>query len=133
VSYELDAHADGADEVAAGLEALPGELTQDLFKVLDDSAARLQRDWRANARRTARRHGKHYPSSITHDVYQGEGAIWADTGPDSAKLQGGMGRGFEYGGSNSPPHYDGAIALAANEPRFTEAVLEHIGYVIGDA
>ncbi len=119
----------GADEVALGLEALPHELNADLAKVVKDSADRLQRQWRSNARKTARRHGKRYPSSITTSLYEQEGSVYADIGPQNDKLQGRMGPGFEYGSVHQSPHYDGALAFADEEPKFTQAVAEHVGYV----
>lgn len=87
--------------------------------VVKQEAQRLRNDWRDNARRTAGRHGKHYPSSITME--QEEGATW-EVGPDSAYPQGGMGRGFEYGSVNQPPHLDGMRAAMAAEPRLEKAV-----------
>jgi hypothetical protein len=120
----------GADEVSNGLIEIPGELNADLAKVVDDRAEKLQRQWRSNARKTARTHGKRYPSSITHDLFRGEGEVYADIGPDNALPQGGMGRGFEYGSVNQTPHYDGALAFFEQEQKFVEDVLDAIGFVV---
>ena len=128
----LDVTVEGDDEVVAGLEALPGELSADLAGVVDDAGRRLRDGWRRNARRSARRHGRYYPASITNGLYQQEGSIYADVGPENALPQGRMGRGFEYGSVNQPPHYDGSLAFATERPKFIADVLEHIGYVIDD-
>jgi hypothetical protein len=71
--------------------------------------------WRANATRTAGQHGKHYPKSITADLMFDLRGVSVDIGPDSSKKQGGMGRGFEFGSINQPPHLDGIRALDAKE------------------
>ncbi len=131
--FDLRVEVDGADELAAAFEAAPEDMSTSLHPVVDERAEKLQRDWRSNARKTARRHGRRYPSSITHDLYQGEGAIWADIGPDVAKPQGGMGRGFEYGGVHQPPHMDGAIAFASNAAKFEHAISDAIDDVIDRA
>ncbi len=71
--------------------------------------------WRNNAIVTSGVHGKHYPNSIDSELTFGVTAITVEVGPNAAKPQGSMGRGFEYGSQNQPPHLDGARALADNE------------------
>jgi hypothetical protein len=94
------------------------------FPIVREHATELRNEWRDNARATARRHGKHYPRSITAEqIFDRSAAEW-EIGPDSAFKQGGMGRGFEYGGAHQPPHLDGARATASVEPRFNAAVDE---------
>lgn len=112
------------------LELAPEHLAKGLLHAVDDSAAALQRDWRSGARKTARRHGKRYPSSITRDVTIQSGAVTSDIGPDSAMPQGGMGRGFEYGSVHQPPHMDGAVAFARNTGKFEAAVSDAIAKVV---
>ena len=90
--------------------------------IVEEQAKQLRNDWRDNARRTARRHGKHYPRSITHEQIDGE-AIY-EVGPDSALPQGGMGRGFEWGSVNQPPHLDMTQAIVSVPERFEKAVSE---------
>lgn len=130
MSFELHVDIDGADELATAFELAPKEMDTSLLPVLDKSAERLQRDWRSNARKTARTHGRRYPASITYDLTQQSGSIYADIGPDSAKPQGGMGRGFEYGSVHQPPHMDGARAFADNAQRFEKAVDAKVDEVI---
>lgn len=61
-----------------------------------------------NARETARRHGKHYPRSIT---MSSAGRLAWEYGPDSDLPQGGM--SFEFGSRNQPPHLD--LARSADQ------------------
>jgi hypothetical protein len=82
----------------------------------------LEKAWRANATATAGKHGKLYPGSISKDIHVGLGNIYAEVGPDSGKPQGGMGRGFEYGSVNQPPHLDGHKAADVVEPLFVDAI-----------
>jgi len=90
--------------------------------IVEKSAGELRDDWKTNARATAGKHGKLYPSSITSEDVPSFGAITFDIGPDSSKKQGGMGRGFEYGSVNQPPHLDGLHATEATEPAFHHAI-----------
>jgi len=90
--------------------------------IVEKSAGELRDDWKTNARATAGKHGKLYPSSITSEDVLSFGAITYDIGPDSSRKQGGMGRGFEYGSVNQPPHLDGMHATEATEPRFHHAI-----------
>lgn len=75
----------------------------------------VERAWRNNAVTTSGQHGKHYPNSISAELTFGVTAISVEVGPDSSMPQGSMGRGFEFGSRNQPPHLDGARALADNE------------------
>lgn len=63
-----------------------------------DEGTRLARD---NAIRTARRHGRHYPNSMSAEP---RGALTWSYGPDASRPQGGM--SFEFGSRNQPPHLD---------------------------
>lgn len=74
----------------------------------------VERAWQNNARATSGAHGKHYPDSITSEILLGFGSVTVEVGPDSSRLQGRMGRGFEFGSRNQPPHLDGAKALESS-------------------
>lgn len=88
-------------------------------RVLDDAADDLQRRWRQNARRTAGRHGRHYPNAITAERV---GPLTYEVGPESARPQGGM--SFEYGSRNQPPHLDGNRAADVAFPRTERRLAE---------
>lgn len=96
------------------------------FKAEGDAFAE---DWRANAVATSGEHGKHYPNSITSETRVALG-IHVETGPDSSMPQGGMGRGFEFGSRNQPPHLDGARALPAAEARLQKTTETAIGAIL---
>ncbi|WP_113704597.1 hypothetical protein [Nonomuraea lactucae] len=110
------------DKLAADLAAEGDAAIKLTYDAVRDQAQQLQRTWRANARRTARRHGKHYPSSITNEqIPSTSAAIW-EVGPEIGKKQGSMGVGFEYGSSNQPPHWDGTNAAVQQEPKLHQAL-----------
>lgn len=91
------------------------------YPLVKEFATKLRNDWRKNARATARRHGKHYPRSITAEQKHSlEGPEW-EVGPEVGLPQGGMGRGFEYGSVHQPPHLDGARAAVGVEASFAAA------------
>ncbi|MER7361937.1 hypothetical protein [Nonomuraea wenchangensis] len=94
------------------------------YPVVERHAKALQDQWQKNARETARRHGKHYPKSITTEQVPAAEAIEWTVGPESMMPQGGMGPGFEYGSRNQPPHWDGARAAIQEEPKFLKSLDE---------
>lgn len=114
----------------SAIEALAAEVmakatrgaAQEARQVVAKGALNVKKAWRANATATAGAHGKHYPKSIDYDLTASGNTIEAEIGPNSAMPQGGMGRGFEYGSANQPPHGDMARAVTAEEPRFFSAV-----------
>lgn len=118
------------DDLARDLDQAAADLGSKTYDTVRDQAAQLQRTWRANARRTARKHGKHYPSSITNEqVPSTSAAIW-QVGPEIGKKQGSMGRGFEYGSANQPPHLDGQRAAIDQEPKLIKALRDMLGDVL---
>lgn len=131
MSDDIEITLDGDEELRAAFEVAPHTLASALLRAVDGSAAALQRDWRSGARRSSGTHGRHYPSSITHDVTIQDGAVTADIGPERGKLQGSMGAGFEYGSVHQPPHLDGATAFADNAARFEDTVQAAVDDVIG--
>lgn len=109
------------------LDQIPERIKLNAHAVVETYAENLRDKWRSNARTTARRHGKHYPRSITASpTSAGIGDVSWEVGPESALPQGGMGAGFEYGGPNQPPHLDGDRAARVIEPLFLKAVEDMI-------
>jgi hypothetical protein len=105
------------------------DLVQGTYKVVEEQAGKLRDDWKANARLTARRHGRRNPNAITAEQIPAGDVEW-EVGPESARPQGGMGRGFEFGGPYQPPHWDGARASVKREPAFTKALEDLMGDVL---
>lgn len=112
-----------------GLKNLIRDLEQAAVTVLPavqavtrENGKALEYAWRANARRTAGKHGKWYPSSITSEDRLTFAGATAEVGPDVTRRQGRMGRGFEFGSVHQPPHLDGTKAAEVIEPQFAAAV-----------
>ncbi|WP_294567607.1 hypothetical protein [uncultured Arthrobacter sp.] len=82
--------------------------------------------WQSNARATSGTHGRHYPNSITYDTRILAGSVIGEVGPDSSRPQGGMGRGFEFGSENQPPHLDGLRAMDTTAPAVEKLLGEAI-------
>ncbi len=91
-------------------------------EVTSAAAEDLLKMWKSNARKTAGKHGRPYPNSITMEKRVTFGAVSFDIGPDNSKKQGRMGRGFEFGSVNQPPHLDGTKAAAEVAPKFEHAL-----------
>jgi hypothetical protein len=113
----------GADIIIRDLDRAAGQMIPQTRLVVEASTERLLDGWRANARATSGKHGKRYPSSITSEGIPSFGAITTEVGPENSRRQGGMGRGFELGSVNQPPHLDGKRAADAEGPKL-EAALE---------
>lgn len=81
--------------------------------------------WADNARQTSGEHGKHYPASIDSELVFDLGGVSVDVGPNASKKQGTMGRGFEFGSQNQPPHLDGLRAMPDAEAN-AEALVDQV-------
>lgn len=108
----------GNDFARVGAKVVPA-----MSATMQVAGEAFARNWAANARQTSGAHGKHYPNSIDSEMAFDSGGVSVDVGPNSSKLQGSMGRGFEFGSQNQPPHLDGLRALDATEAS-TEKLLD---------
>jgi hypothetical protein len=88
------------------------------YPVVKRHAEELRDAWRESAKDTAGAHGKHYPRSITAEQIPRADAVEWEVGPENRRTQGSMGRGFEYGSVNQPPHLDGDYSAIDQEPKF---------------
>lgn len=113
----------GVAELVAAFERAEATALPVIGAVVEAHAESLQMAWRGNARATAGHHGRRYPASITAEKkVSALGTIGYEVGPEIGKPQGGMGKGFEYGSRNQPPHLDGKRAADAEEPGFMSSV-----------
>lgn len=83
--------------------------------------------WQGNARETAGAHGVHYPASISAELAFTVSSVAVDVGPEAGKLQGSMGRGFEFGSRNQPAHLDGLRALDTMQAPAEQVIDSTIG------
>lgn len=115
--------------LAKDLGAAPAKVARALYTVYAQEGETYAEDWAANARETSGAHGKWYPASIDSETRLSLG-IEVEIGPNSAKKQGVMGRGFEFGSRNQPPHLDGLRALPIAEVRLERAADAVIGFLL---
>ena len=116
------------DDLANDLTAIAKRVRPDMRAVVRDGI-RVGADLaKANARRTAGGHGKHYPKAITSEMHSGLGlfgnSISGEYGPDASRPQGGM--SFEFGSRNQPPHLDLARSADIVGPSFERSVDEQV-------
>ena len=104
-----------------------GAAVFDAFKAGGEAFAE---DWRHNAEQTSGEHGKHYPASIDSETRLAGLGVLVDTGPNPNRKQGRMGRGFEFGSENQPPHLDGLHALPLAERRLDKLADAAIAFVL---
>lgn len=119
----------GASEIfdlARDFEKAPAKVASGLFDAYRGAGEGFRDDWQHNARGTSGEHGKWYPDSITAEMKFAGFAIEVETGPESGRKQGRMGRGFEFGSRNQPPHLDGLLAMplaSARLDRLSDAAI----------
>lgn len=98
-------------ELAAEFNSAGPRAASAIFTAYKVGGEAFAEAWKSNATATSGEHGVHYPSSITSEVKFAGMGIEIETGPDSSMKQGRMGRGFEFGSQNQPPHLDGLTAM----------------------
>ncbi len=114
------------------------DLSDDLRKAVEDAipaAKKIVGKGSLNVKREAQRIIKaysnrgylpHYPRSISYEVSASGAVVSSEIGPDSAKLQGGLGRILEEGTVNSPPYPHLNPALDDEENTFY-SYMEELG------
>lgn len=112
--------ADEIRRLAADLSAAGPKMVAPMRKVWGEFGERGAQEWAKNARATSGTHGKWYPDSIDSELTFSAN-LSVEIGPNSAKKQGSMGRGFEFGSVNQPPHLDGVKAMDKMTPLFEVA------------
>lgn len=123
----------GASEIyalARDFGTAPSKVASGLFDAYRGAGEGFRDDWQHNARSTSGEHGKHYPDSITTEMRFAGFAIEVETGPESGRKQGRMGRGFEYGSQNQPPHLDGLQAMPLASARLDRLADAAIGLAL---
>lgn len=115
-----------ADLTAVGAKSIPA-----LRGVMGEIGDAFAKEWAANARETSGEHGKHYPDSVDSELVFSVTSVTVETGPNADKLQGSMGRGFEFGSRNQPPHLDGLRALDGMQVRAERVIDSTIGHLFG--
>lgn len=116
--------------LAGDLTAVTAKMVPALRTTMAAAGEAFSNDWRDNARETSGQHGVHYPDSIDSELVFNAGGVSVDVGPNSAKKQGSMGRGFEFGSINQPPHLDGLRALDGAQQRVERMVDATIGHLL---
>lgn len=109
------------DDLASDLAAIPVKGAAAFARTVRRNAVQGNRLARANARRTARKHGKLYPLAFSAE--QRSPFVW-EYGPDSAMPQGGM--SFERGSRNQPPHFDLAKSADVQGPQLGKDIADDI-------
>lgn len=116
------------DDLANDMIAIAKRVRPDMRDMVRDGIRAGSELARTNAKRTAGKHGKHYPKSITSEMHSGLGlsgnTISGEYGPDASRPQGGM--SFEYGSRNQPAHLDLARSADIVGPSFLRSVDDQV-------
>ncbi len=121
-----DIDLDGSEllKLAEDLGVDAQRVAEKAYPLVKEQAIAFRNDFRDNARSNSGAHGPHYPRSITAEQNPIRDGVEWEVGPESMLPQGGMGRGFEFGSVNQPPHWDMTSAAIAREAKFNAAVDE---------
>lgn len=109
------------DALERDARAIPARTTVGLAKIVRANAKAGNALAKGNARRTAGKHGKHYPNAFTAEAISP--LMW-EYGPDDSKPQGGM--SFEMGSRNQPPHLDLTKSRDVQGPKFGKDVSDFL-------
>lgn len=121
--------ADEIRELASDFSGAGRKMVAPMRATFDQIGEQTARRWADIARGTAGEHGVHYPDSIDHELVASLG-VAVEVGPNSAKKQGSMGRGFEFGSVNQPPHLNGVKAMDQMTPVAEKLVDETISRLL---
>jgi hypothetical protein len=106
---------------AGHLDSAVSRAEPDLSKVVERGANNVKRGAQLRlSGQSRRRYLKHYPKSFSYDMLD---PLDAEVGPDSAKPQGGMGRGVEFGSVHTGPLPHWLPAADEEEPKFVDQAL----------
>lgn len=109
-------------KLVPALEEAEREGANRVYGEAKKAAYELRNLWREGAKESAGSHGKHYHRAITAEQIPASGEVLWHVGPESHRPQGSMGRGFEFGSVNQPPHLDGDQAATKVEALFLAGV-----------
>lgn len=109
------------DDLASDLRTIAAEVTPTMARTLREEARLGNELAKGFARKSAGKHGKHYPNAFSVEA---RGLLSVEYGPDASMPQGGM--SFEYGSRNQPPHLDLAKSADIVAARLGEAILNDV-------
>lgn len=109
------------DDLADDMRAIAARARPDMRGVVRQGLRTGNTVAKDDAKRTARRHGKHYPNAFSWEMHTslfgpGSAVISGEYGPDVNKRQGGM--SFENGSRNQKPHRNLAKSADLIGPAF---------------
>jgi hypothetical protein len=116
---------DDLDEHILELSAIPEGLPRGVRKIVSKGSFNIKKDWRDRWR--GHPHIARLPFDITYDVTARVASVVGEIGPVRGKGQGSLGHlielgDTEYGSVRNAPIPGGLPALAAEEPRFVQAL-----------
>lgn len=121
ITYTIDAGELAA--FAGDLRRVADRAVEELPPVVERGANNIKRDARRLVKAaTSGTYLPHYPRAITYEMEQGGDWVQAKVGPEEGMLQGGMGRGVEFGSVHTAPIPHLFPAFEAEEPRFIQQV-----------
>lgn len=126
----IEASADGFYELETDLRRIPADFPKRVGQVVSKGAYNIKKDWKD--RWSGHAHIPALPRAITYDLTVRARDSEAEIGPDKAKRQGPLGNIIEFGTENNAPIPGGLPALAAEEPKFVNAIADLAEGVLAD-
>lgn len=117
----------GFAELSEDLRKAVENAIPDAKKIVGKGSLNIKREAQRIIRERSRRgYLPHYPRSISYKVTSSGTIVSSEIGPESEKLQGGLGRLIEYGSINNSPIPHLSPALDAEENTFY-SYMEELG------
>lgn len=117
-------------DLARDFEKAPAKVASGLFDAYRGAGEGFRDDWADNVRAIAPNHLPHLPNAITTEMKFAGFSLEVETGPESGRKQGALGRGDEFGSRNQPPHLNGARAMPLAEKRLDRLADAAIGLAL---
>lgn len=115
----MGAKASGLDGLSDDLRKAAERAVPDAKKIVGKGSLQIKRDAKRIIRAASHRgYLPHYPKSITYEVTTSGTVVSSEIGPESERLQGGLGRLLEDGSVNNAPIPHLNPALDFEEPWF---------------
>lgn len=124
----VDINTREVEALARNLAAAPDRCFAEAKRVISKGALNVKQGAQQKVRDSigpvGRTHLPHYPKAISYDTKSGKDWVHADIGPETSRLQGGMGRGVELGSARTPPIPHLFPALDDEEPNTVRFLLD---------
>ena len=118
----IEAGTEGFHELELDFAKVGTGFAKEVEKVTGKGAFNIKKQWKGLW--SGHPHIPMLPRAITYDLHGKATEADAEIGPDKEKRQGALGNVIEFGTENNAPIPGGLPSLAAEEPRYVQALAD---------